>query len=691
MRIHTRASRLALSAICLGSGLLGAGGALAPNSAVAAGTLKCATSITGSGSSLQKSAQIEVFIKDFASTLCGTAPTVTYTKTSSGPALEEFGNETEALTPAKSGNGSTLDGYAGSDDPPQPAQLNKAAKAGGGGDQQELTIPVAEAPVALLLNPPASCTVTADPQIPNTVLDSLWQGKYASWDAFLTAAGVTHEGAGCGTVAPQLIVRSDNSGTSYVFKSYLAQIDSSAWSFYANDGQVWPAGSKVIPAAETGGSGEAKAVAATSGGVGYAAASDAHGVNFGPWSLAATIFWADIQNNGSEAAGATYADPASASNGNCPSAVTPAGAPSAPGSWYGVLASGPNISAATGFTAGQYSLCGLTYDLAWRNYRTIGSKGQSSLYGGTAAIAQELGDATADFLTYITGQGQTDLAGAGKYYSALPAAVQKVAQETVTEIEGANVSPTTFTAGFHVTTATPQPGASATFDATSSTVPSGDSIVNYQWDFGDGTEVVSTPTSTVQHTFAAAGNYKVTLTVTDAFGNTAQTAQTIAITTPGGGATTGGTTTGTTTTGTTTTPITTTPTTTVAPKVTASIASSHANEVAVTVSCPTGVAVCSGAVTVKTAGAITASVAKAKKGKHAKKVAPFTVGSQTFSITGGQSKTLQVTISAKAAALLRQKGTLSLIATITVSGGNTVTEHVTLHAKKTKATQKHGK
>jgi hypothetical protein len=49
------------------------------------------------------------------------------------------------------------------------------------------------------------------------------------------------------------------------------------------------------------------------------------------------------------------------------------------------------------------------------------------------------------------------------------------------------------------------------------------------------------------------------------------------------------------------------------------------------------------AMTVKTAGAITASVAKAKKGKKAKKIAPFTVGSQAFSIAGGQSKTLRYT------------------------------------------------
>ncbi len=440
MSLYTRARRLAVGVACFGGGLLGI--ATAP-SAAAAGTLSCAATITGSGSSLQKVAQVSVFTSGFASTSCAKTPTVTYTATGSGAGLKEFGNGTEALAPGESGNKASLDGYVGTDDAPTPAQTNEASRAAGGGDQRELTIPVAEAPVAVLLNPPTGCVVEMSPNIPNAVLDILWQGGYASWDAFLEAANkIKHAGGACAE-APKLTVRSDGSGTSYVFKSYLAQIDSAKWAFYANDGAIWPASSNVVTETEIenpttkklekvkikGGSGEVKAVESAPGSIGYAAAADAapkEGKGFGPWAGAAPRYWAEIQNNGSGEP-AAYSDPASGSNGNCPTAVTPAGTPSAPGNWFGVLASNPNIGAAAGFLANQYSLCGLTYDLAWRDYALIGSY-------GSAPGPLEVGNAVADFLTYVTGSGQGVLATAGKFYSSLPTAVRKVAVETVAEV-----------------------------------------------------------------------------------------------------------------------------------------------------------------------------------------------------------------------------------------------------------------
>ncbi|HEY2141971.1 MAG TPA: substrate-binding domain-containing protein [Solirubrobacteraceae bacterium] len=422
MSIYTRVKRLALGAACLGGGLLGIGTALVPATA-AAGTLSCAN-ITGSGSSLQKVAQINVFTTSFASTSCAKAPTITYTSTGSGAGLKEFGNGTEVLAPAESGNKTSLDGYVGTDDAPTPAQTNEAGKAAGGGNQRELTIPVAEAPVAVLLHPPSACTITGTPNISNGVLDELWQDKFASWQAFLTAAGISATGT-C-TEPVTLVVRQDNSGTSYVFKSYLNQFDSAVWQPYANDFTTWP--DLITHAATKGGSGEVAEVKAKEGSVGYAATADAHAGAFGVYPNASKgYFWAEVQNNGTAALGATYADPANGSNGNCPTAVTPAGTPTAPGDWFGVLASNPKISTAAGFVIGQYSLCGLTYDLAWKDYSLIGSY-------GSAPAPVEVGNAASDFLTYVTSQGQSALATAGQYYSALPMPVQKVAQETATEV-----------------------------------------------------------------------------------------------------------------------------------------------------------------------------------------------------------------------------------------------------------------
>jgi PKD repeat protein len=60
---------------------------------------------------------------------------------------------------------------------------------------------------------------------------------------------------------------------------------------------------------------------------------------------------------------------------------------------------------------------------------------------------------------------------------------------------------------------TAQPGMLLTFDGSAST-PSGD-IQNYAWDFGDSMTLAGKDKTIVQHTFAAANRYTVTLTVTD--------------------------------------------------------------------------------------------------------------------------------------------------------------------------------
>ena len=66
-------------------------------------------------------------------------------------------------------------------------------------------------------------------------------------------------------------------------------------------------------------------------------------------------------------------------------------------------------------------------------------------------------------------------------------------------------------------TATPGPaGSSSSFDASASTVTNG-AIVDYKWNFGDGS-TADTTTPTTTHTYAAAGDYTVTLTETDTAG-----------------------------------------------------------------------------------------------------------------------------------------------------------------------------
>ncbi len=74
--------------------------------------------------------------------------------------------------------------------------------------------------------------------------------------------------------------------------------------------------------------------------------------------------------------------------------------------------------------------------------------------------------------------------------------------------------------------ATPVHRLACTFDGSGSTDPDGQ-ITTYAWDFGDGTTATGRPP---QHTYAAAGTYPVTLTVTDNRGGTDTTTLDVTVT-----------------------------------------------------------------------------------------------------------------------------------------------------------------
>ncbi|AGN00771.1 glycoside hydrolase family protein [Salinarchaeum sp. Harcht-Bsk1] len=83
------------------------------------------------------------------------------------------------------------------------------------------------------------------------------------------------------------------------------------------------------------------------------------------------------------------------------------------------------------------------------------------------------------------------------------------------------------TASFTNDPASPEPGQTATFDASGSGDSDG-SIASYEWEFGDGTTATG---QTVDHTFASEGTYSVTLTVTDDDGATGTTTTDVSVTT----------------------------------------------------------------------------------------------------------------------------------------------------------------
>jgi hypothetical protein len=483
MNRHHKRRRLATMAACVGTtaalaALGSAGSALA--------SVNCGAPGFASGSSFQSTAQHSIYLTSTgwgAHSSCASAPnssTITYTATSSGQGLAEFGNTTGHFRPEedtiafhsgaaiKDAAGEVLDWFTGTDDAPTPRELGEAALAAGTLHNQkaEITIPIAQAPISVMLSLPAGCKLEAGSHVDlnNVTLGQLFEGPTAAsgenpggvqaqngyaidtWGAFFSQLGYSkitsgsptssqfldQGGAtGCGAeIAPQ--VRQTSSGTSFAFKSYLSQINPSVWNGFAADAPTWPGSYVVVSDKKTGseelllnssGGNLVKNTAANPGSVGYANTADAASSGNGGFTNTVTatefstgaegthspshqIVWTEVQNNGLETTGETYTDPVQTATtiGNCETTkILPAeeGFPySYTDSWYGLLASDPDIS--TSASPADYSICALTYDLVFHHYSN------KHLFGNTET-AHEVANSVKDLMEYITGPGQNEI------------------------------------------------------------------------------------------------------------------------------------------------------------------------------------------------------------------------------------------------------------------------------------------
>jgi PKD repeat protein len=236
-------------------------------------------------------------------------------------------------------------------------------------------------------------------------------------------------------------------------------------------------------------------------------------------------------------------------------------------------------------------------------------------------------------------------------------------------------------AEFNVTTASPTAAQPVEFNASSSTAPTGSTIANYHWEWGDGTSEDDQSGAFFSHTYGAAGHYSVTLTIEDSehrhsesFSKEVVVSASQSPPPPPPGKTT------TTTTTTTTTGITPPPPdrspTNVSPQ-----ASAATGGLKLALSCPASKASCGGTVQVKTASAIPA---KAKKGKKKAKGTQLVLGSASFSLVGGAGQTLTIHLSSKGLALLKQSKTLHVLLVVSSHDSfgdpKTVTLSMTLRA-----------
>lgn len=428
MKIKTRRWTLAFAAVSATAALsgIGASGAQAALPGACLGT-----NVTGTGSSLQGAAQNiwsngvhpVGFNGNTTSGCAGTTkPKVTYDVSSSGGCLTASG--------ATGGVLNTAFAFCGTDDAPTAAQITTSNTASGA---SLLSIPVAQAAIAVVVNPPASCSVTS---LTPAQVELTFRGTTTTWSSI---------GSGASCAAPiNRVVRNDSSGTTYQLKHYLTTQNSAVvhngltWAGLQSSANntTWPGtvtksasgcGAVLVlasctgaPGTGSGGGDEVRTVAVTSGSIGYAALSDARSVTTARLGLDTNtggLKWVKVG-----ATALTAVDPSSngvsttKANSNCTTAGAAYGTPgSATGDWSGSYLT----------TAGSnYPICTLTWDLAYNNYTT-------TKWG---ADSNRIAQTVRDYLHYILLGGQTDINN--NDYAALPTDVKSVATTGVTEITG---------------------------------------------------------------------------------------------------------------------------------------------------------------------------------------------------------------------------------------------------------------
>jgi phosphate transport system substrate-binding protein len=205
--------------------------------------------ISGAGSTFVQTI-VQQWIKDFGARCPGA--TVNYQGVGSGAGIQQF-------------TAGTVD-FAGSDVVMTPEE-QAAAEARVG---PVLHIPWSAGGIAVEFNLPGVSDLKLTPE----ALAGIFAGKITKWDdpAITSTNGGTH----LPSTSIQVIHRSDGSGTTAAFTSYLAAAAPSVWTVGSGKDVAWPAGQGA-----KGSDGVTAAVKQTEGGIGYAELSFPKGASLG--------------------------------------------------------------------------------------------------------------------------------------------------------------------------------------------------------------------------------------------------------------------------------------------------------------------------------------------------------------------------------------------------------------------------
>jgi ABC-type phosphate transport system substrate-binding protein len=452
--MHSLSARRVLSACAISAA--SAAALLAPSVASAkAPPSACVNgvSITGQGSSLQAPQQINVWTKAFdgASTKdfgCGGlagAPTVTYVSSSSGTGLRSWGAEAPAEGEPFVGFEAT-NAFIGVDEPPNEEQLTALdgqESVQPEGEKSVESIPVAQAAVALIVHLPEGCTASSTTVgaesrlvLTDAELEGIYQGTITKWGE-LNAGG---DKVTCPEEPITVVVREDGSGTTHIIKRFLGQLNpsgsfeyetgkSATWGELSEGGlnKKWPLATKVVKPENKGGGEEANKVNSTPGSIGYLNLFEARAKGFeNEGANKSNKFWVEVQNT-AKGTKFTYEDPSTtgdekgSSSSNCNKESYVVAGSTEPFPPENTLLPWDKVTTNPSEKK-SYPLCGLTYDIAFKNYFSV---------PGTTKGEEET---VKQYLQYITDKkgGQATLAG--NDYLALPANVLSRADAGAAEI-----------------------------------------------------------------------------------------------------------------------------------------------------------------------------------------------------------------------------------------------------------------
>ncbi len=424
--------------------------------------------IEAQGASTQKLAHQTVWGPDFNtaanSRACNGAqgskakPTVKYNSTGSGKGLEAFG--AEEATPNYKENA-----FVGTDEAPNAAQKAEIESHASGAEARSLeTIPTEQVAIAIVVHLPDGCKAENETGVAaqkgrlalnDQTIEGIYRGTINKWSEVKDAGDKLTCTGGKAEEEKEIvrIVRKDQSGTSHIFKTFLAAInktpftaeafpvgcksplgeESKTWAEIDQgcENQRWPTAAKVVHAAAEGGGAVAKEVEKTPSSISYLNLADARAnKSFTPsvGGKGTAKFWAVVQNK--TAAPFTYADPSSnedvekLANANCTKTVYTDGKTEFPPASTRELWN----QAQAALNQVKYPLCGLTYDLALRQYSKYGGGTETSI--GEATTVQ-------NYLLYAV----TTTKEGGSFfiknhdYEKLPTNVKKLSEAGIKEIQ----------------------------------------------------------------------------------------------------------------------------------------------------------------------------------------------------------------------------------------------------------------